>query len=96
MGPQLGATNLSAAFVLDTPYNDISYTTIDSQTFCTNYGCDNENLDPLSPNNGIGVSLIINTSEGNYYKIKYQNYDSENYTVTLNYEVMEEVVLPEE
>lgn len=92
--PNWGATNLSAAFVLDTSYNEISYATIDSQTFCTNYGCDNEYLDPLSPNNGIGVSLIINTSEGNYYKIKYQNYDSENYTVTLNYEVMEEVVLP--
>ena len=92
--PNWGATNLSAAFVLDTSYNEISYATIDSQTFCTNYGCDNEYLDPLSPNNGIGVSLIINTSESNYYKIKYQNYDSENYTVTLNYEVMEEVVLP--
>mgnify|MGYP001157559207 FL=1 len=92
--PNWGATNLSAAFVLDTSYNEISYAAIDSQTFCTNYGCDNEYLDPLSPNNGIGVSLIINTSEGNYYKIKYQNYDSENYTVTLNYEVMEEVVLP--
>lgn len=92
--PNWNATNLSAAYVLDTSYSEISYNTIDSQTFCTNYGCDNQYLDPLSPNNGIGVSLIINTSEGNYYKIKYQNYDSENYTVTLNYEVMEEVVLP--
>ena len=93
--PNWNATNLSAAYVLDTSYSEISYTTIDSQTFCTNYGCDNEYLDPLSPNNGIGVSLIINTSEGNYYKIKYQNFDSENYTVTLNYEVMEEVALPD-
>ena len=92
--PNWNATDLSAAYVLDTSYSEISYNTIDSQTFCTNYGCDNEYLDPLSPNNGIGVSLIINTSEGNYYKIKYQNYDSENYTVTLNYEFMEEVALP--
>lgn len=93
--PNWNATNLSAAYVLDTSYSEISYNTIDSQTFCTNYGCDNEYLDPLSPNNGIGVSLIINTNEGNYYKIKYQNFDSENYTVTLNYEVMEEITLPD-
>ena len=43
--PNWDAT-LSAAYVLDTPYNDISYTTIDSQTFCINYGCDNQFLDP--------------------------------------------------